>query len=403
MKKQLTFLCFSSYFKGEAFLSACKAAGNKVYLVTDSKLRDMPWPYKDLDDVFYLPADESGSWNQDHLANAISYKMRSTKFDRFVALDDFDVERVASLRERFRIPGMGETTSRYFRDKLAMRMKAREEGIPVPDFTAIFNDTEVNEYVDRVPSPWLIKPRSEASAVGIKKIHDKETLWVILNSLGDNRQKYLLEKYSPGVVYHVDSLNHEGKCVFTRVSQYLDAPLDVSHGGGIFRSHTLDFKDEATKALTALNTKVMKAFGMQYSASHTEFIKSHATGEFLFLETSSRVGGANLAEMIEFASGVNLWAEWAKIETAMASGKSYKPPVDTKEHAGIVVSLSRYKEPDTSSFNNEELVWKMKKDWHIGLIIKSKTPAKVLEILADYTDRIREEYHASLPPTEKAP
>lgn len=402
MKKPLNFLCVSSYFKGEAFLSACKAAGNRVYLLTDSELADKPWPRQDIEEVLLLPTDENGVWNINHLKNAVAYKMRSIKFDRFVALDDFDVERVAALREHFRLPGMGETTSRHFRDKLAMRMKAQEEGIPVPPFTPIFNDAEINEYADRVPPPWLIKPRSEASAVGIKKIYDKETLWQIINQLGDDRQKYLLEKYSPGTVYHVDSLSYSSKIVFSRASQYLDAPLDVSHGGGIFRSCSMDINDKTSLDLIKLNEKVMKAFGMQYSASHSEFIRTHEKGEFLFLETSSRVGGANLAEMVEYASGINLWAEWAKLETAKALGEDYSPPFDKKKYAGIVVSLSRYKNPDTSTFNEPELVWRMNKDWHIGLIVQSDSAERVRELLANYTERIKNEFHASLPPADKA-
>src|SRR5690606_38807316 len=143
-------------------------------------------------------------------------------------------------------------------------------------------------------------------------------------------------------------------------------PYDVAHGGGIFRSFTLPFADESSKAITALNKKVLKAFGMQYSASHTEFIKCRETGEYLFLETSSRVGGANLAEMVEVASGVNLWAEWARLESAVANREEYTPPVDKKEHAGIVVSLSRFEAPDTSGFTDTELVWRMNKPWHIG-------------------------------------
>jgi len=36
---------------------------------------------------------------------------------RVVTLEDFDVEKVAALREHLRIPEMGDTTTRYFRDK----------------------------------------------------------------------------------------------------------------------------------------------------------------------------------------------------------------------------------------------------------------------------------------------
>ncbi len=400
MRTPLTFLCISSYFKGEAFLKSCKKAGNKVYLITSKKLENEDWPWESIDDVYYMREDEHKKWNLTDLVNSVAFMMRSIKFDRFVALDDFDVEKVAALREQFRIPGMGDTTSRYFRDKLAMRVKARIEGIPVPAFTSLFHDNDILKYCEEVPGPWMIKPRSEASAVGIKKITDEKVLWETLSNLGDDRHKYLLEKYSPGQVFHADALTANGKVVFSRISGYIDTPFDVAHEGGIFRSHTLDFSDESSKALTQLNKKVLKAFGMQYSASHTEFIRSNETGDYLFLETSSRVGGANLAEMVEAASGINLWAEWAKLETAVANHEEYKPPKDSRQHAGIVVSLSRFETPDTSIFSEKELVWRSKKKWHVGLIVKAKTNKRVLELLSDYTGKIQKDFHASAPAPE---
>lgn len=403
MKKVYNFLCVSSYFKGEDFLRACKAEGHNVYLITALKLKDEPWPRESIDDIYYMPEDDSAGWNMDNLINAVAFKMRHIRFDRFVALDDFDVEKVAKLREQFRIPGMGDTTGRYFRDKLAMRVKAREEGVPVPAFTPLFHDADIERYTEEVPAPWMIKPRSEASAVGIKKIYGKEALWNVLNELGDDRHKYLLEKFSPGTVYHADAVTYKGKTVFSRVSRYLDTPFEVAHGGGVFRSVTCGFDEHANKEITKLNTKLMKAFGMQYSASHSEFIESAETGEFLFLETSSRVGGANIAEMVEKASGVNLWAEWAKVESAMVAGKGYKTPKDKKGHAGIVVSLSRFEHPDTSSFNDEEIVWRMNKAWHIGLIVQSDSAERVRELLDGYTRRIQEEFHASVPAPDKSP
>jgi biotin carboxylase len=401
--KTHTFLCVSSYFKGVDFLREAKAAGNKVYLVTGLHLKDQAWPHESLDDIFYFEGEDSSSWNMNDLINAVAFKMRSIHFDRFVALDDFDVEKVAKLREQFRIPGMGDTTSRYFRDKLAMRVKAEIEGIPVPAFPPLFNDEMVQKYAQEVAPPWMIKPRSEASAVGIKKIHSAEELWQVLNELGDDRHRYLIEKFSPGQVFHADALTYQGEVVFCRVSGYLDTPFEVAHGGGIFRSRTLPFSDPDSKALIKLNEKVLKGFGMQYSASHTEFIKDNETGEYLFLETSSRVGGANIAEMVEFASGVNLWKEWARLETAMAGNLDYEVPKDKKEHAGIVVSLSRFEHPDTSRFNDKELVWRMQKPWHIGLIVQSKAPKRILELLDEYTGIIGRDYHAAAPAPDKSP
>ncbi len=396
-KQPLNILCITTYHKGMDFMKSCKSEGNNVYLLTKKKHEQEDWPWESIDDVFYIE-----TWNHNDVVKGIAYKFRSIKFDRFVALDDFDVEKVAMLREHFRMPGMGRTTAHYFRDKLAMRMKAKEEGVNVPEFTSLFHDEELNEYAERVEAPWLLKPRMEASATGIKKIHSKDELWQIVNELGDERDNYLVEKFAPGDVYHVDGLNLDGKVIFSRVSKYLDTPLEVAHGGGIFRSATCEIGSKVEKGLARMNADVMKAFGMQFGASHTEFIQSKATGELFFLETSSRVGGANLAEMVELASGINLWGEWAKIESKTLKKEKYKLPKVYNRYGGIVVSLSRYEHPDTSSFTDKEIVWRMNKKWHIGLIVVSEDCDRVMELLDTYTKRISEEFHASLPAPDRS-
>lgn len=392
---QLTFLCLSNEFKGADFLKACKNEGNRVLLITSEKLKDKPWPHDHIDEIFYVREVKQYQMNFEDIKGGLNYFMRQNKVDRIVALDDFDVEKAAHLREHFRIPGMGETTCRHFRDKLAMRMKAQEEGLKVPPFSALFHDSDINEFIQNTPTPWVVKPRGEASATGIKKVHSGEELWEVIHGLGDDRPEYLVEQFKAGAVYHADALSLDGKNLFCRVSQYLNTPLEVAHGGGVFLSHTVEFGSDDDKKLQKFSKEVMKAFGMNYGASHTEFIKADEDGEFYFLETSSRVGGAHLAEMVEASSGINLWAEWAKMETAVANGTSYKMPRAKKEYAGIVVSLSRFQYPDNQSFNDEEVVWRLNKDYHIGMIIKAKKRERILSLLEDYTARIFRDFHAA--------
>ena len=73
-----------------------------------------------------------------------------------------------------------------------------------------------------------------------------------------------------------------------------------------------------------MNTAVLEAFGMRRGVSHTEFIVDH-DGRLYFLETSARVGGAYIVDVVEAATGVNLWREWARIEIAGEHG-TYQPP-----------------------------------------------------------------------------
>jgi biotin carboxylase len=385
-----TFLCISNFFKGNAFLIALKKQGNRVFLITSEKLKDKPWAFEYIDEVFYMPGQDL-DWDLDLLMKGVGGLMKNHKIEAIIALDDYDVEKATFLRENLRIAGMGQSTGRFFRDKLAMRIKAKDSGIKVPSFAPLFNDEDINQFADHVPAPWVLKPRSEASAHGIIKVENKEDLWKNINELGENRLYYLVEQFKPGDVYHADGLMLDGKNIFCSVSQYLSTPMEISQGGGIFRSANLKYGSDDEKAIKKANADIMKAFGMKAGATHTEFIKSKETGEIYFLETSSRVGGAHLAEMVEAATNVNLWAEWAKIEDANAKNLKYQLPKVTKNYAGILLTLSKQEHPDLSTFDDEEVYFRVPLAYHAGLIVKSKEKKRVMELLDSYAIRFAQD------------
>ncbi len=387
MENQKTYLCISNFFKGNDFLINLKKLGNRVFLITSEKLKDKPWAREYIDEIFYMPGQDT-DWNIDDLLNGVAGLMRHHKIDSIVALDDFDVEKAAFLRENVRMPGMGQTTARYFRDKLAMRMRAKDAGVPIPAFSSLFHDEDINQFADTVSPPWVLKPRSEASASGIIKINSKDELWQKVHELGPDRLKYLVEQFKPGAVYHCDGINWHGKVLYSLTSQYLATPMEISQGGGIFRSANVPYNSVDEKEISKVNAQVMKAFGMQHGATHTEFIKCNEDGKIYFLETASRVGGAHLAEMVEAACGLNMWGEWAKIEDALVRGTEYKLPKPTKGYAGIMLTLSKFEHPDLSGFNDTEVCFRVPLEYHAGLIVKSDDHTRVRALLDDYADRL---------------
>ena len=398
----MTILCICTYFKGSEFLKAAKQEGNTVFLLTHKKIEDKPWPKESIDELFYLENNDNSFDTYQKLIEGCAFLMRTRKIDVVVALDDFDVEKAALVREHFRIPGMGQTTARYFRDKLAMRIQAEDNQIPVPAFSALFNDVEITNFLENTQAPWLVKPRSEASATGIKKVHSKNEAWDWIHGLGEGRHNFLIETFKPGDVYHIDALTVNNEVVFERCSQYLSTPFEVAHGGGIFRSVTVEFGSLDQQALSLVNHEVMKAFGMKFSASHTEVIKCHEDGNYYFLETASRVGGAHLAEMVEASSGINIWQEWAKIETAVYNKKDYKLPKVEKSYSGILISLSSHQWPNMDVFDDKEIVWKMNEEYHVGLIVKAKSRDKVIKLLDKYAQMVIDlGLHASAPAPDK--
>jgi biotin carboxylase len=189
---------------------------------------------------------------------------------------------------------------------------------------------------------------------------------------------------------------------FCSVARYLDTPFEVAHGGGIFRSGIVAYGGEDEKGVKEMNEKVLKAFGLKSGASHSEYIKNREDGEFYFLETSSRVGGAHLAEMVEMASGINLWTEWAKIEAAAMLGADYQVPEARKDYAGIIISLSKYELADYGQFSDPEVVWRLNKKHHVGVIVRSDDQERIVELLDNYAQIIYHHFHASAPAPDSA-
>ena len=392
----VTILCLATYRKGDDFLIEAHRQGCRVLLVTEEKLQDSDWPRAAIDEFFYVRRDMP----EQDIRKGAAFLGRRERLDRIVALDDFDVETAAMLREYLHVPGMGETTARAFRDKLAMRSHARAAGIRCPDFVHVLNDAAIGDWTSRVPPPWVLKPRSQAAAIGIRRIAAHDDLWNAISALGDARADYVLEQFVAGDVFHVDSLMFNREVVFAAASRYGTPPISVAHEGGIFVTRTLPPDDPEATALKQMNAAVLDAFGLRRGVSHTEFIRG-GDGHLYFLETSARVGGAFIVDVVEAATGVNLWREWAKIEIA-GEGGHYAAPSPRALSAGIILSLARQEEPDMSAYAEREIVRRIRKAHHAGLIVASTDPRRTQELLDGYVPRFYEDFHATAPPPERA-
>jgi biotin carboxylase len=400
--RPLNIICLATYFKGADFIRECKAHGCRVVLVTKEKVLREDWPRESLDDLIAVPNDAGPALFIDLLA----FLARQMKIDRVVALEEFDVVTAALMREHLCLPGLSSSGAKVFRDKLSMAVHSRRAGIDVPDFVPLVNVEEVDEFMQRVPGPWVIKPRSDVSAIGIRKVSEPEEVrraMLEMNERENLRERasyYVLAQFVGGEVFHVDSVVNDGKVMFAGTNQYGRPPMQVAHQGGAYISRTLERGSADEKTLLAINKKLVRALGLERGATHAEFIKSDADGKFYFLEIAARVGGAYISDVLEAASGVNLWREWARLEIADGKERSNIKPL-RKEYAGIILSLAKQEQPDTSNYADEEIIHRVKKKHHAGLIVRSPSLDRVNELLDDYGRRFVEDFVAVAPPPER--
>jgi biotin carboxylase len=394
--RPITILCVSSYEKGHEFLRTSKSLGCTVLLLTLEKFRYASWPHEAIDEMFFMPPELPIR----DMIHAVSYAARTRHIDRIVALDEFDMENVAAFREHLRLPGIGLTTVRYFRDKLAMRMEARKAGIRVPEFSAVLNYDDLREFMQRVPGPWLLKPRAQASGIGMKKIASTEELWPWLDQLGDQQSEYLLEQFIPGSVFHIDSVVSERAVLFAEAHAYGAPPLETSHHGGVFTTRTLPRNSGDALALKEVNLRLVTGLGLVRGVTHAEFLEARADNRFYFLEIAARVGGAYISDVIEAATGINLWREWARLDVG-AGKQPYELPPLREDYAGVIVSLARQEEPDTSAYNDPEIIQRVVKYHHAGFVLKSPSSQRIQELLDSYAQRFQSDFLARQPVPDK--
>lgn len=395
-------VCIASEHKGNEFLDEAQNAGWHVTLVTRKKLLDEPWVWTALNDVKTVEDNASPA----EYIRAITNVAGGRKIDRVVGLDEFDVTTAARTREHLQLGGMSSSHALRFRDKLSMRTIAHVAGIACPEFTGIFNQQQIEEFLDRVPAPWIVKPRFEVSAFGIRKCETKEQVWQVLNDL-DNRNnwrdhpsQFILERFIVGEVYHVDSIVDDGKVLAAGVSKYGTPPFSVSHYGGVFTTSIVSYRAKERKELEKLNQQLLSAFKYERGVTHAEFLHSAEDGKFYLLEVACRVGGAYIANALEHACNFNLWREWAKLETATTENP-YKLPKLRREFAGVALALANQDQPDTSHYDDTEIVYRVKKPKHVGLIFHSAKQKRVDELLRVYTERITTDFLAIAPAKER--
>ena len=138
--------------------------------------------------------------------------------------------------------------------------------------------------------------------------------------------------------------------IFHAAHQYGAPPFSVAHQGGIFTTRTVAKAASAWKPLMAINREVLSTLGLVRGVAHTEFIRSAEDGRWYFLETSARVGGAYIVDVVEAATGINLWREWAKIEIA-GEDQPYHLPNVKDGYAGLALTLAKQEQPDTSTLH----------------------------------------------------
>ncbi|HZX43482.1 MAG TPA: hypothetical protein VFE93_16710, partial [Myxococcaceae bacterium] len=100
----------------------------------------------------------------------------------------------------------------------------------------------------------------------------------------------------------------------------------------------------------------------------------------------------------EAATGLNLWEQWADLEI---DGPRYRLPPHRADYAGLLMTLAREEHPDTSTFDDPEVVFRADEPFHAGMVVRSPSLTRLEELMDRYTERLARGYQAVLPPGDR--
>lgn len=247
----------------------------------------------DLPTYFNIIDIETTTFNAEYLIEHYGVLLASA--DRIIARSEYDLIEAAKLREFFMTPGDKTEDILPLRNKWIMRHLSKQQGIRQPAFwhPAAF-----------IQQPWregrfVFKPREEASSNGILLGNYTEIAQAITEL--EDGETMMVEAFIEGDVYHFDGWVDNGELVAFVSSYYICDCLRFSKGAPLGSVQTTTVSEH-----TDLVLQTLAALGYQSGSFHFEAIKD-ACGQFWFLETAARVGGAGVAETFQLRTGLNLY------------------------------------------------------------------------------------------------
>lgn len=288
----------------------------------------------------------------DYLPDNIAHKYS----DEYVNVSIIDKEAVLEVAKKLEIDGImsfatdpGVVTAAYVAEKLGLPYGGSYESVSILQDKGRFRSflTEHNFNVPHAKSyknledalrdtdfftwPVIVKPVDSAGSKGVTRVDDKNELRRAIEYALDfsHCDQFIIEDFieKKGCSSDTDSFSIDGKLVATTFSsQRFDvqsdnpyAPMAYSWPSTFSREHEDELTSEIQRLLTLLD--------MQSSIYNIE-TREGVDGKAYIMEVSPRGGGNRLAEMIRYASGVDMIKAAVQAAVGLQIDKVEQPQYD---------------------------------------------------------------------------
>ena len=249
------------------------------------------------------------------------------RFDRILSLSEYELLDAAQVREYFGVSGPTIAQVEKVRDKVVMKTMVAAAGIRVPEFLPL---PKLVQHPPQWQDPIVLKPIDGASSENVKVFSSVTTLLQALHQRSTgihlldrednaNFAQFEAEEFIQGPIIHFDGLVQDGEVKVVLASQYVGNCLEYADGQPL-GSVQIDLNARER----AWVSEVLGAVDLTQGSFHLEAIASDRG--LVFLEVANRVGGADVVDTFELATGIHL----PSAELKICVGETLQlPPLDS--------------------------------------------------------------------------
>ncbi len=313
----------------QQFTRGLAAVGASVLGVGDTPAQSLPASVKAaLDDYLHVPR----SLDEADVTRRLEQWLRGRWLDAVETNWEPLTLLAADLRARWGLPGMRRDAVIGFRDKVAMRERVAAAGIRVPKSTRVRSVREAWEAAERIGFPLIFKPIAGAGSADTWAARSREELEAVLARTA-RVPEASVEELVEGDEYTYETICADGVPLYESCTRYYPNVLEARKNESI-SPIIMTLRDRESPNLAdavAMGRRAIAALGMGTGFTHMEWFRSR-DGDAVFGEIACRAPGASMVDLMNYASDVDLFVEWARAVVE----KRVLAPREQKYHAAIV-------------------------------------------------------------------
>ena len=213
---------------------------------------------------------------------------------------------VARVAELLGLPGIGSETAHLMTNKIAMRRRLADAGVPQPRFAAIRHVREVGAAADAVGFPAVLKPADSAGQRGLFLVQSRDDLERHLHAAlaQSTEEEAILESYHAGLEVNGLLVARDGAVSVVTLSDRRRPP-GLGFGVAVAHVYPSTLFGDALEEVERVGRSTVHALGLRNGVAYPQVISGDDSVARL-IEVAARIPAGQMDLVARHGVGVDL-------------------------------------------------------------------------------------------------